>query len=258
MGCVKQDKSNSRLETEAANSAVVRGPGERSCDVELLRGIRLNDERALRRFVSRFRPILLDQARRLGVDRNERNATITEFLDDILIKLEQISPPGALPAFVVTSFRNSLANAERDAAVRERHICEELETDSNEAVVYAGCSEFMIRSAESCDRDDPGESAVNASLLQQLLDGCSEDDVYLLTWSAHRIPLRDCADWLGVGYDNAKQRLSRLRSRITRRSLTLLPELSAAERDVMLRLLRRASIVVNPGSENISNRGSAA
>ncbi len=75
-------------------------------DVALLISIRREDGAALHEFVRRFRPLLLDQARRLGVYPSERENVVTVFLDDILLKLADMQAPRSLPTFVVKSVRN--------------------------------------------------------------------------------------------------------------------------------------------------------
>lgn len=218
---------------------------ERQRDIELLVGIRRNEVRALRAFVQRFRPILLDQARRLGVNRSERVTVVISFLDDILVKLARSVAPRSLPSFVVTSFRNSVADMHREAETRERQSCAQEEMGGNELVIRAGCSEFMLRAVRSPDADDDSSSLPSAELVHAIFANCSFEDRQLLVWSAHRVPLRDCAAWLEISYDCAKQRLTRLRARLVRESVAHLRDLSVADRDSLTRLLHRAGVKID-------------
>lgn len=85
----------------------------RQRDADLLVGVRRTDASALREFVQRFEHMLLDQARKLGVRRSERRTVVTEFLDDVLVKLAACPAPRALTSFVVTSFRNFAVDMSR-------------------------------------------------------------------------------------------------------------------------------------------------
>jgi len=220
--------------------------GERS-DIELLTGIRRNELRALREFVARYEPVLLDQARRLSVSPSDRKMIVTGFLDDILVKLAsgKAEAPRSLTAFVITSFRNCVIDLRREAAVRERHARSQEEAIGTEYVVRATCSEFMLRAARGNGDGEESSSAAAARLVHVLLDGCSSDERQLLVWSAHRVPLRECAAWLGIGYDAAKQKLSRLRARLVRDSITHLSSLADPDRRALSHLLRRAGLRIN-------------
>lgn len=222
-------------------------------DLELIVGVRRADERALGEFAKRFHPILLDQARRIGVDGDDRRTVVTEFLDDLLVKLAATtSTPRSLTSFVIAAFRNHVTDARRESAARGRHEREQSAGEPWDQVAGAGCSEFMLRSARGRSINEgrpPSEE-----LMRVVLDGCSVEDRQLLVWSSHRVPLRECARWLGIGYDSARQRLSRLRTKLIRGSAARLSELGEEDRAVLVRLLESAGVVVHDDN----TRGSAA
>lgn len=229
----------------------------READVALLIRIRRNEVRALREFAHRFEPVLLDQARRLDVSKSERATVVTGFLDDILVKLASSPSPSprSLPSFVVTSFRNCVADLHREAALRERRVASQEDMFGTERVVMAGCSEFMLRAAEGPDAEyELAAGSPGLGLVRTLFAECSSEDRQLLVWSAHRVPLRECAAWLGISYDSAKQRLSRMRARLIRQSVTHLSELSASDRANLVRLLHRAGVKM----DDDQTEGSAA
>jgi DNA-directed RNA polymerase specialized sigma24 family protein len=234
---------------------------QRDCDADLLTGVRRNELRALRQFVQRFEPILLDQARRLDVSRSERRTVVTGFLDDILVRLARAPAPRSLASFVITSFRNCVADVHREAAAHERNSLSE-EMDGGERVVRAGCSEFMLRSARGPDADDEPAQTPGIALMTVLLQGCSVQEKQLLVWSAHRVPLRECAAWLGISYDSAKQRLSRLRARLVRESIAYMAQLPASDRAELSRKLHiggaEMSAHTTVTTDNDQTRGSAA
>lgn len=216
----------------------------RQADIKLLTGVRRNETRALRDFALRFQPILLDQARRLGVGESDRGTIVTGFLDDILVRLADsaATAPRSLVAFVIASFRNRVTDLHREAATRERHSRSQEEIVGAEHVVRATCSEFMLRAAHGGDPGDGSSPSASVALIRALLDGCSLQERQLLVWSAHRVPLRDCAAWLGISYDSTKQRLSRLRARLVRETVACLPALPVSDRAEISRLLRRAGV----------------
>jgi len=229
------------------------GPGRRERDFGLLAGIRRAELKALHAFVKRFDPILLDQARRLGIDRPERRILVTEFLDDILVKLAAGgAEPRSLTSFVVTSFRNHVTDRRRESAARDRYVREQRTDERADQVAAAGCSEFMLRAAEGPWIDET--KSPSAELVEVLFARCSVQDRQLLVWSTHRVPLRECAAWLGISYDSAKQRLSRVRARLLRDSVAHLSQLGEADRALLVRLLRRTGVKV----DNDNTRGTAA
>lgn len=236
-----------------------RSQGER--DADLLTGIRRNELRALRQFVQRFEPILLDQARRLDVSRSERRTVVTGFLDDILVRLARTPAPRSLGSFVITSFRNCVADVHRETAARERDSLSD-ETDGGERVVRAGCSEFMLRSARGPGIEDEPARTPAVALMTVLLRGCSVQEKQLLVWSAHRVPLRECAAWMGISYDSAKQRLSRLRARLVRESIAYTAQLSVSDRAELSRRLHvggaEMGALTGVTTDNDKTRGSAA
>jgi DNA-directed RNA polymerase specialized sigma24 family protein len=246
-------RASEASETSETSEAAER-ERNRQRDVALLVGVRRNDLRALREFVQRFEPILLDQARRLDVSQDDRRTVVTGFLDDILVKLARSAAPRSLASFVVTSFRNCVADAHREASARERQSRAQEEMIGSERVIGAGCSEFMLRAARGADAEEETSESPGVALARVLFASCSVQDRQLLVWSAHRVPLRECAAWLGISYDSAKQRMSRLRARLIRESVAHLSELPAHDRANVSRLLHRAGVKTN----NDTTRGSAA
>lgn len=214
-------------------------------DVTLLVGIRREERDALREFARRFRPLLLDQAYRLGVDRSERETVVAAFLDDILLKLARIQAPRSLATFVVTAFRNQTVDAQRADMTRARHDAAECELIGGEQVIRATCSEFALRAALGADEDPASTTVPTTTLVNALMHACTQEECNLLVWSSHRVPMREIAQWLGISYVAAKQRLARLRTHLARESIQYLPNLDPADRAAITRLLRRADVVID-------------
>ena len=237
---------------EGGTEEPVRQRNER--DADLLVRVRRNDPRALREFVSRFDAILLYQARRMGVNAGERRTVVTEFLDDILVKLARSAAPNDLAPFVITSFRNFVTDMHREASIREQQSASDGDVTDLERVIKAGCSEFMLHAAEMRGIDDGAPPLAAVEMLDAVLECCSADEKALLVWSAHRVPLRDCALWMGISYNAMKQRMYRLRTRLARDCLERLQYLPAPDRVALTRILHRAGVQ----TIDDQTRGSAA
>ncbi|MEO7043227.1 MAG: hypothetical protein ABI035_13275 [Gemmatimonadaceae bacterium] len=214
-------------------------------DLRLLVGIRENDAGALRAFVKRFRPLLLDQARRLHVAESERVTTVTSFLDDMLISLARLAPPNALSSYVVTSFRNCIAATHRHESMLERQAEAMTEELGAERAIGGSCSEFMLRSIGAPDDGKAAQPIPGVALVRALLSNCTVEEKQLLVWISHRVPLRDCAGWLGISYESAKQRVSRLRARLKRESAVFISNSPVDERDALVRILARGGVTID-------------
>jgi len=223
-------------------------------DIALLIRIRCEEGDALRDFVRRFRPLLLDQARRLGVERSERETVVMSFMDDVLLKLAHMRAPRSLATFVVTSFRNAMVEAWRADAGRTRRDINACELISGERVVSATCSAFALRAALGPEGDAPQAAAPVAALMKEILRGCTDEERSVLVWSSHRVPLRAIAGWLGISYAAARQRSARLRTRLARESIQQLTNLHHADSVVITRLLRRAGVKM----DEVGQTGGAA
>ncbi len=217
-------------------------------DVALLVRIRQHEANALREFTRLVVPLLLDQARLLGVDRAERETVVMGFVDDILLKLahtpSHVPAPRSLLTFVGTSFRNHVADARRAESVRDR--CDEAECElvGGERVVTATCSAFALRAALGPEEAGMQTAVPVAAFINMVMSGCTQEERSLLIWSSQRVPMREIAVWLGISYGAARQRIARLRAQLARESVRQLPNLDPANRVVMTRLLRRAGVKI--------------
>jgi len=222
--------------------------GINGADADLLVGMRSGKTGAVSAFYLRFRPVLLDQAYKLGVRPSEREEVVTEFLGDIAIALiEATTPPRSLAAYVITSFRNAVASAFRKRGRYESRYAE-ASTDvagGTETTIDTVCSDFTLRAtrgeAESDDRDP-----VVDLLAERLLAGMNERDRELLTWIGERVPASAIAAWRGTTPNAIKVRVSRLRARLRAEATAYLEELEGESREALLRFLRRGGVVVAP------------
>jgi len=214
-------------------------------DVELVAAMRRNDLRALHEFSLRFRPLLLDQARRAGIPAGEREECVAEFLVDLAVRLVEMErAPRALAAYLAAAFRNRTASAHRDQARRDARDAGEASEigGGGERAVASACSEHSLRVVRGPGADDgtPLPPAV-AALATQLRARLTDPERELLTWAAHYVPTRVIAGWLGVGHSAAKLRLWRLRARLRGDAVRYAAALPLAEREELLRFFRRAA-----------------
>jgi phage repressor protein C with HTH and peptisase S24 domain len=84
-------------------------------------GLEEGDEVALREFFLYFQPVLLEQARFMGIDPALRKELVITFLDDKVIELVSMDvPPRSLTGYVIRAFRNRIRNDIRDRKTRDR------------------------------------------------------------------------------------------------------------------------------------------
>lgn len=223
-------------------------------DRALLGAIRHGDAAAIAKFIDRMTPVLLDATRREGIAQSERETLVLEFLDDIVLQLMHGPLPASPAGFATTAFRHRLSDFARADAARRRRDIDDCEAVGGEPSVAAACSDYTRRAVHAPDLDEPsGDESVRAvvrEFLAQLTADCTEDDRDLLIAVSNRIPLRQCADWMGITYDAAKQRIARLRARLRAGALAQLVTLTPHDRVIVVRLLVRAGVLmVSPFSE---------
>jgi DNA-directed RNA polymerase specialized sigma24 family protein len=205
-------------------------------DATLVAGIRRGDTGALREFCERFRPVLLDQARRFRVPSAEREEVVMEFLDDMALKLATAKMPYALPRFVVKSFRHRLIDQWRAMKRMEHRWTEGIPDTPDERILAGTCSEFS-RSAAHGTVANEDASEVVTGLVTYLLSQRTASERDMLTWISYHVPLRNVADWLGISYTAAKVRLFRLRAKMHKEISAYLQSIDANERRTLERLL---------------------
>lgn len=218
-------------------------------DIALLIRIRREEGDALRDFVRRFQPLLLDQARRLGIDRSERETVVMAFLDDALLKLTHMRAPRSLPTFLVTSFRNATVEAWQADLSRNQRDTNECELIGGARVVSATCSAFALRAVLGPEGGATQTAVPAAALMNEIMRGCTQEERSLLVWSSQRVPLREIAGWLGISYAAARQRIKRLRAHLAREGIQHLTNLDPADRVAITRLLRRAGVKIDDGGQ---------
>lgn len=213
-------------------------------EMNLLPAIRRADESALKRFFVYFQPVLIDQARRMGIPRDECDEIVLTFLDDKVTELARIeTEPASLAGYVVRGFRNRVLNLRRDQLTR-RGIYDNAMTyvGSTSQQIIAEChSEYGIKAALSPDEESPFLRPALIKLSEYSAAQLATEDIGLLMALGDRVPMREIAAWLGISYGNCRTRAHRLRERISRLALQYMKSLEPAERDEVKRFLTRAA-----------------
>ena len=231
-------------------------------DAELVAAMRAGDETAVAELYLRFRPFLLRLAGRHGLQRGERAELVGEVLADVaLALLDPAAPaPRALAAYLAAALRNAVTMRRRSGARRAHWLIAASADDAGDAAVRprrvaeggavrALQSEHSLRASAGPDDDalalDPALAALVLRLERELTDG----DRQLLVWLSHHVPLRTAAEWLGVKYDTAAKRASRLKARLRAVAVRHAGELPARERRRLHHFFARAGIALPAAGE---------
>jgi RNA polymerase sigma factor (sigma-70 family) len=165
--------------------------------------MRADESGAFEEFFERFAPVLRNEAARLRIQPALREEAVVECLEETAMSLIRpgATAPDTLAGYLVVSLRRKNLNrlrAEKRREQRDRGLAGEL---------------AMPCAIES----DPGPSELGARLLNLLTD----DERALVTWMSEQVPLREVARWLGVSHAAARQRVTRLRTKLRRILVTL-------------------------------------
>jgi DNA-directed RNA polymerase specialized sigma24 family protein len=201
------------------------------------------DESELREFFTYFHPLLLDQARIMGIEADIRDETVLTFLDDKIIELASMDvPPSSLTGYVVRGFRNRVRNLVRDKKTRMTMYSDAAsEIGAPTQLIVAEChSEYSANAARGQADEGLGTNHELTGLARFIRSQLSSEDAELLIETARRVPLREIAEWHNISYAACRTRIHRLRNRthqLTRDYMTTLPR---SERTTIERFLRRA------------------
>jgi DNA-directed RNA polymerase specialized sigma24 family protein len=214
-------------------------------DDALVRGVQRGDAAALREFCARFRPVLLEQARRFHIPPDDRDTMVLAFLDDLAMKIVHGTKPTALAGFVIRAFRNHAIDQYRRERVVQRELEEHAEMISGDRVVPYGCSSFTTDATQGTAgqlfADDVSSTTVYM-LTEYLMRRRTPTERQLLMWLSNRVPLRDIAAWLQLSYSNTKVRAHRLRLKMAREAVAYLNTLDEPARSETRRFLHRAGV----------------
>ena len=238
---MEQSETTARREDDEA-IASARYP----TSARLLAAVLHGDEAAIREFFLLYAPLLRDQARRMSIAPDERDAFVTTLLDDVVLHLmEHQIEPRHLARYLVASLRNRARNWHRDAnrrlVARERAYDQPIA--SSERIVAECHSEYGVRSSGRHESDAPFSLRGSvASLAEKIAAGLSPEDLSLLICIGRHVPLREIAEQRGISYVAARVRLHRLRERCRKLTIEYVRSLKSGEREELERFFRRAEV----------------
>ena len=214
-------------ETGDSTSAFVSKPtaapgGVAGSDVDLVVRMRTGAPATFEAFVDRFHPVLLDYARRAGVDRSERDELVSDVLSDAALHFlgPGMKAPGNPRMYLIRAFRNRLLDRRRGHARRERYHAAAardaaLDTDhADNTVAVAGCSESAVRESRGPGWERVALPRALALLAIHLDEALTAEERQLLVAVADNVPQREVGKWLGVSHAAARKKLERLRGRM--------------------------------------------
>ena len=236
-------------------------------EAELLAGMRNGYYGAYFECYCRFAPMLHRMARRRGVPEDDREALVSDHLEDTLIPILRgaRSDPSPLGAYLAAGFRRRLVSTWRSRQ-REASRRRSLETTSSgsmtydrlvggigrERVVAEGLSEYALRSARPPDAgidatagpDNPASGELIATtrearsaLANALARLMTPEEREIMGQVAEHYPQREIAAAFGVGPSGMRMRVLRLRERLTREAAHYISALPAEEGILLARFL---------------------
>lgn len=228
------------------SAAVPQVPPPYRSMASFIAAIRSGEIAALRGLYLHYAPLLQDQARKLGVDADERDALVTTVLDDFVLHLcDSELVPRELARYLVGALRNRVRTGHRNASRRrdaDARACVEHGT-AGQRIVAECHSEYGLRAALGPEAQSvtPVRSAILKLAAASAL-ALRDDELAMMVGLSHYVPLRQLAADAGISYGNARVRLHRLRERFRKLALQHLASLAPDERRELERFFRRAGI----------------
>ncbi|MFN2399117.1 MAG: RNA polymerase sigma factor [Gemmatimonadaceae bacterium] len=218
----------------------------RLSDSELIDGLRASDVWAFNEYIQRFQRGLWAQAKRAGIPAGDRHDWVSDLLSDVAMTLIRKKHPlrGSLVAYLAGACRLKLLHRYREEIERNQRLEEAMSNmASGQRVVMESASEYVMHASLGPEAIDASMSLVLHRLASALDEGLTETERLLLVWVSNHIPRRQIAEWLGIEYMAAAQRISRLCRRLREAAAKFGTDLDETERAELKRFLRRAERV---------------
>lgn len=226
---------------------------------ELVERMRRDEPEALTEFFQSFRPLLLEEARRLRVQPALRREVVDECLDDIVMQLLKYTnpTPRSLAPYLIKAFRYrrlKRLQAEFRREARERH-----------GSVHGALGMAALGTAsEASVRDSAGplaEPVLPSQGVERLgtmvEEGLTEEEEMIMSWVSHNVSQTDIAEWLGVTPGAVRTRVWRLRSRLRETSERYAAAFTGRERRELDEFFRRMYAVARGYATVPGNDGAA-
>jgi len=219
---------------------------------KLVAGIHDGDERAIREFFLLYAPLLRDQARKLGVDADDREEMVMTLLDDVVLHLmEHRLVPRPLARYLVVAFRNRARRHHRDFNRHDTsHAAAYSAVGSAQQQVVAECISQYTAGISAGYEDAPPIRAVIATLARRVESELTPDELRMIVAVGRHTPLREAADQLGISYGAARVRLHRLRERFRKIGSEYVASLQSDERREIEKFFHRAQFTIRSAPTN--------
>jgi hypothetical protein len=206
----------------------------------------------------RLQPMLMREASRLGVPHGERRTLIADTLRGLLLALARrgATRPDSLIAYATVALRHA-----RSGEASRRARLARLEWELRQDVVVHGKDVVQPVEPEvaSAPADPPWRhTRVLGSLADALQASLTVEEVQLAAWLAEMVPQRDVATWLGITHAAARQRITRLRTRLRRLAGSIAATMSPADQRELDRFFRRAGVFPPSTLTRRASRGRSA
>ena len=208
---------------------------------ELVAGMRRDEPDAFMEFFRSFRPLLLEEARRLRVQPALCQEMVDECLDDVATRLRRYTTPvpRALAPYLVRALRLhrlALNRGDRRRVAGERDGVAGEEPD---APLAGSVSEAALRDSAGPGHERTPASTALERLASMVEEGLSEEEEVLLAWVSRWVPQSEIAEWLGITHGAARNRVMRLRARLKEVALRHVASFTSRERVELADFFRR-------------------
>jgi RNA polymerase sigma factor (sigma-70 family) len=208
--------------------------------------MRRDEAGSFREFFARFAPLIAALARARRLPSSELTERVTDFLDDIALRLARGTTPvpRTLAPYLAAAFRRRHYNHIRDLRCRER-LRDAYSTDPNggsERVMPGASSEHAVNASRGPEWEGATLSPAVERLALVLEQRLTEEERQLLAWLGARVPQREIAAWLGATHGTTRVRITRLRARLRDAAMRHAYTLDGADRAAITRFFRRVDI----------------
>lgn len=223
-----------------------------SSDATLVAAMREGTPEAWAEFMARFQPLLETYGQRMGMPRSEWRTCVLTVLDDAAMRwaIDGAALPTKMAAYLVRAASFHRLTMVREATRRAHRYARAAESIHREGVILSLCSEAAVRDSHDPSRshDDPSADTL-APFARALLDTLTLEERQLLGQLGDGAPRREIARSLGVPYETARKRVTRLCARLRQLAPSVLDRLSGDDRTAAERLLRRL------GADRVTTKG---
>ena len=211
-------------------------------DQALIKSMREGIPEAWEEFMSRFRPVLEQYARRTGIDDADWSGCVLAVLEDAAMRwaIKGAVLPRSMTAYLVRAVNLHRMTLERDGRRRAQRYERAATSVHGEGVVLSTVSESSIRYSRSPQSDaDETRNAALDRFCRLLREPLTDEEAELLARVGDGVPHREIAELLGVSYDAARKRIQRLTARVRDLVPLVMEQLTDVERAEAERFLRR-------------------